>query len=173
MPEINRREFLSSSLKTALGTAALASFPASIQKALAISANNRTGTIQDVEHVIILMQENRSFDHYFGTLKGVRGFADRFTIPMQDNKTVWEQLRSNNRILTPFHLNGDKNNAQRVAGTHHQWKDSQQAWDHGRISAWPKYKTDYSMGYYKEQEIPFQFALANAFTICDLSLIHI
>ena len=167
MPEINRREFLSSSLKTALGTAALASFPASIQKALAISANNRTGTIQDVEHVIILMQENRSFDHYFGTLKGVRGFADRFTIPMQDNKTVWEQLRSNNRILTPFHLNGDKNNAQRVAGTHHQWKDSQQAWDHGRISAWPKYKTDYSMGYYKEQEIPFQFALANAFTICD------
>lgn len=51
------------------GAAALAAFPSSIQKALAIPANNKTGTIQDVEHVIILMQENRSFDHYFGTLR--------------------------------------------------------------------------------------------------------
>lgn len=58
------------------GAAALAAFH-QYSKALAIPANNKTGTIQDVEHVIILMQENRSFDHYFGTLKGVRGFADR------------------------------------------------------------------------------------------------
>jgi len=50
--------------------------PASIQRALAIPANNVTGTIQDVEHVVILMQENRSFDHYFGMLQGVRGFND-------------------------------------------------------------------------------------------------
>lgn len=167
MSKISRRDFLSNSLKTAFGTAALASFPASIQKALAIPANNKTGTINDVEHVIILMQENRSFDHYFGTLKGVRGFGDRFTIPMENNRTVWQQMRSNNTLLSPFHLNGDKNNAQRVSGTNHTWVDSQKAWDHGRITEWPKYKTDYAMGYYKEQEIPFQFALANAFTLCD------
>ena len=48
----------------------------SIGRALAIPANNRTGTLRDVEHIVVLMQENRSFDHYFGTLRGVRGFND-------------------------------------------------------------------------------------------------
>ena len=31
-------------------------------------------SLSDIKHVVILMQENRSFDHYFGTLSGVRGF---------------------------------------------------------------------------------------------------
>lgn len=164
---INRRQFLSNTIKLGVGTTALSAFPVSIQKALAIPANNQTGTIQDVEHVVILMQENRSFDHYFGTLKGVRGFADRLTIPLQNDRTVWQQLRSNGAILTPFHLDGSTNNAQRSPGTHHTWLDSQKAWDNGRLSNWPTYKTDYAMGYLKEQEIPFHFALANAFTLCD------
>src|SRR5215472_3648578 len=56
--------------------AALATLKANIAKALAIPANNRTRSIQDVEHIVILTQENRPFDHYFGTLRGVRGFSD-------------------------------------------------------------------------------------------------
>lgn len=167
MSKISRRDFLSSSLSTSLGAIALSTFPTSIQKALAIPANNRTGTIQDVEHVVILMQENRSFDHYFGTLKGVRGFGDRITIPQPDGRTVWQQRSTNNYVLIPFHINGDEKNAQRFTGTHHTWKDSQNAWDNGKINYWPYYKTNYSMGYFKEKEIPFHFALANAFTICD------
>ena len=103
---INRRQFLGNTIKSGFGVAALTTFPSSIQKALAIPANNKTGTIQDVEHVVILMQENRSFDHYFGTLKGVRGFADRITIPLQNDRTVWQQQRSNGALLTRFHLNG-------------------------------------------------------------------
>ena len=81
---INRRKLL------ALGAAAAAQ-PA-IARAAAINARVRTGTIKDVEHVVILMQENRAFDHYFGTLKGVRGFGDRFTIPQPGGRSVWEQL---------------------------------------------------------------------------------
>jgi phospholipase C len=55
-----------------LGSGTLASgFPAGIERALALPANNHTGTIADVEHIVILTQENRSFDHYFGTLRGV------------------------------------------------------------------------------------------------------
>ena len=87
---MNRRDFLINSIKTIFGAAALASFPASIQKALAINAKVETGTIQDVKHVVILTQENRSFDNYFGTLKGVRGFGDRFTIPLSNGRKVWE-----------------------------------------------------------------------------------
>ncbi len=68
----NRRAFL----KLLSSSALTATFPASISRALGIPASNRTGTIADVEHIVILMQENRSFDHYFGTLRGVRGFGD-------------------------------------------------------------------------------------------------
>ncbi len=117
--------------------------------------------------MIILMQENRSFDHYFGTLKGVRGFGDRFTIPLPNGRKVWQQQRSNGAVLTPYHLDGSANNAQRASGANHSWVDSQNAWDSGRISNWPTYKSNVSMGYFKEKEIPFQFALANAFTLCD------
>lgn len=164
---ITRRQLIINSLKTGLGATAIAAFPASIQKALAIPANNRTGTIKDVEHVVILMQENRSFDHYFGTLKGVRGFADRMSIPLANGRNVWQQQRSDGTVLTPYHLDGTFNNAQRATGVHHAWRDSQDAWDHGRMAKWPTYKTNPSMGYFKEQEVPYQFALANAFTICD------
>ena len=82
MTHINRRNFL----RLAASAAALGPFPPAIQKALAIPANNATGTINDVEHVIILMQENRSFDHYYGTLPGVRGFSNHFTIPMASGR---------------------------------------------------------------------------------------
>jgi len=163
----SRRKFLQSTTGAGLAAAVLATFPPSIRRALAIPANNATGTIKDVEHVVILMQENRAFDHYFGTLKGVRGFGDRFTIPMANNRKVWQQERSNGALLTPYHLDGTANNAQRASGTPHEWDDSQKAWDQGRMSKWPTYKTNTSMGYFKEQEIPFQFALANAFTLCD------
>ncbi|VXC69676.1 conserved hypothetical protein [Enterobacterales bacterium 8AC] len=70
--EMIRRNFL----KIAGSVAALGVIPESIQKALAIPAHQRTGTLQDVEHIVILMQENRSFDHYFCTFNGVRGFGD-------------------------------------------------------------------------------------------------
>lgn len=141
-------------------------FPPVIARALAIPANNRTGTIADVEHVVILMQENRSFDHYFGAMPGVRGFGDRFTIPLPDGRRVWEQSNGT-RMVMPYHLDGSMGNAQRVDGTPHTWEDAQDAWDNGRISQWPLYKHDHSMGYYRQAEVGFQYALADAFTLCD------
>lgn len=164
---MNRRDFLLNSTKTLFGTAALASFPMSIQKALAIDAKVETGTIKDVKHVVILTQENRSFDNYFGTLKGVRGFGDRFTIPLSQGRKVWEQYDANQNTVYPYHLDSSRGNAQRVSGTPHSWTDGQYAWDHGRMGNWVQYKQPQSMGYYKQQEVEFQFALANAFTLCD------
>ena len=87
MSTFDRREFL----RSASTAASLAFLPASIRKALAIPANVQTGTIQDVKHVVIFMQENRSFDHYFGTLRGVRGFGDPVPIPLPNGKNVWFQ----------------------------------------------------------------------------------
>ncbi len=84
MAATDRRSFVQ-----LLGAGAAASaFPDSIARALAIPANNRTGTIQDIEHIVILMQENRSFDHYFGTLRGVRGFSDPHPVTLPSGKPV-------------------------------------------------------------------------------------
>ena len=163
----SRRCFLHKGARAGVAAGLYATFPPSIQRALAIAANNRTGTIRDVEHVVILMQENRAFDHYFGTLAGVRGFGDRFPIPLPEGRTVWQQRMANGAVMMPFHLDGNVGNAQRANGTPHDWNDSQLAWDNGRMEQWPRYKTPMSMGFFNQNEIPFHFALANAFTVCD------
>ena len=162
----DRRQFLSAALAASLG-----GLPPAIARALDIPARVRTGTISDVEHVVILMQENRSFDHYFGTMNGVQGFGDRFAIPAPDrNRTVFAQPREDKLewLIAPFHLNTAKDfRLMRVAGTPHSFKDAQDAWDHGRMGRWPDAKHNHSMGYFSRADLPFQYALAEAFTLCD------
>ena len=162
----DRRSFLRTVASAAGATASLTVFPPSIQRALAAAANNETGTINDVKHVVILMQENRAFDHYFGTLKGVRGFGDRFPIPLESGKPVWFQSDGTQEI-PPYHRDSATSNALLAPGTPHSFSDSQIAWNQGKTGNWPKYKNQYSMGHYRRADIPFQFALAEAFTICD------
>jgi phospholipase C len=162
----DRRSFLRNVATTAGAAASLSVFPLSIQRALAATANNATGTIQDIQHVVILMQENRGFDHYFGTLKGVRGFGDRFPIPLQSGKPVWFQSDGTKEI-PPYHLDSTKNNALLMPDMPHSYSDTQIAWNQGKFGFWPQYKTQYAMGHYQRADIPFQFALAEAFTICD------
>jgi phospholipase C len=162
---LDRRRFLIKASQTAAVAAGATFLP--IQKALAIPAQRVTGTIQDVQHVVILMQENRSFDHYFGTLSGVNGFGDRAPIPLPGGKSVWHQLDAAQGELLPFHLDTKTTTAMRVPGTPHTWPDAQLAWDQGRLYQWPRYKNFSSMGYYQEADIPFQRALAEAFTLCD------
>src|ERR1700689_4190969 len=104
MNNLPRREFLRRSASMLGAATSLALLPASIRRALAISADVQTGTIQDIKHIVILMQENRSFDHYFGTLRGVRGFGDPFPIPLQSGKPVWFESDGSKEI-PPYHLN--------------------------------------------------------------------
>ena len=162
---IDRRRFLlSASLAASLG-----SLPASIARALDIPAKSTTGTIMDVEHVVILTQENRSFDHYFGTLNGVRGFSDRFPIPTV-NGTVWSQPDEHDakHLIAPFRFDTVQDfKYMRTDGTPHSFPDAQAAWDLGRMSNWPDAKHNHSLGYFTRDDIPFQFAMAEAFTICD------
>lgn len=158
MPGTDRRGFLA-------GAAAAGLFP-SIARALSLPASRETGSIEDVQHVVILMQENRSFDHYFGTMRGVRGFGDRHPIPVPGGGTVWDQSDGKTTVA-PFHLDTTRTNAMQVPGTPHSFSDAQAAWGQGRLNEWPRFKTPYSMGYYRREDIPFQFALAEAFTISD------
>jgi phospholipase C len=161
-----RRQFLRLSLEASAATAALALLPPSIRRALAIPASVITGTIQDVQHVVILMQENRSFDHYFGTLRGVRGFGDRHPIPLGSGEPVWQQA-DGQQVFPPYHLDTKNTSAWRMVSTPHSFSDAQAAWNQGKYGFWPQFKTPKSMGYFRRADLPFQFALADAFTICD------
>ncbi len=163
-----RRTLIGAGLAAATTGVLPGTVSSAIGRALAIPADVRTGTIADVAHVVILMQENRGFDHYFGTLRGVRGLADPLTIPLFGNRDIWSQETADGRHVAPFHLSTEAHFAlMRMAGTPHTWPDAQAAWDHGRMARWPAAKTERALGHYARADLPFQFALAEAFTLCD------
>ena len=99
----DRRTFL----KLLSTGAASAAFPASIARALSVPAHHRTGTIEDVEHIVFMMQENRSFDHYFGTLRGVRGFGDPRAVNLAGGESVFHQPDGAGGRVLPFHPDAD------------------------------------------------------------------
>jgi len=168
--DIGRRRLLQAGV-----AAGLASLLPSIARAAAIAPAAQTRSLEDLQHIVVFMQENRSFDHYFGTLPGVRGFGDRFVAPaaaLQAGgraRSLWLQPDAiGTRAIAPFPLDTAAHfGYMRVEGTPHTWPDAQRAWDHGRMGHWPKAKQNHSMGYFQRSDLPFQFALADAFTICD------
>jgi phospholipase C len=141
-------------------------FPPAIRRALAIPAHHRTGTIADVEHIVILMQENRSFDHLFGTLRGVRGFGDPRAIKLPSGDPVWKQPDGIGHVL-PFHPTAPELGLQFLEDLPHGWTDTHNAWNHGKYDQWVPNKGTTTMAHLTRNDIPFHFALADAFTVCD------
>lgn len=165
---LSRRELLKGlGVTGGLGFASLA-LPYNVRKALAAGTTGRTGRLSDVEHIVILMQENRSFDEYFGTLPGVRGFADT-SVKLPNGDSVFQQPDPSNPegYLIPFRYNTFKTSAQVTPGLDHSWGTQHAAWNGGAMDAWVAAKSGYTMGYYARPDIPFMFALAEAFTVCD------
>jgi phospholipase C len=167
MTPFDRRQFL----KYLSGTAVTSSFMESIAKAAAIPAFSRSGTIDDVKHVVFLMQENRAFDHYFGTMRGVRGFGDPHPAMLPSGKSVWHQPNGNgpngNGFVLPFHPAAGDFGMQYLVDTAHDWNDTHEAWNGGKYDQWIPTKSPQTMAYYTRRDIPFHYALADAFTICD------
>ncbi|MDQ7802966.1 phospholipase C, phosphocholine-specific [Amycolatopsis sp. A133] len=162
MTDVNRRRFL----QLTGGTAALSALSTSIARAAEIPAHHRTGTLRDVEHIVVLMQENRSFDHYFGTLRGVRGFGDPRPVTLASGKSVWEQSDGKRDIL-PFRPEADNLGLQFLQDLPHGWKDTHAAWNQGRYDKWVPAKGSTTMAYLTREDIPFHYALADSFTVCD------
>ena len=159
----DRRTFL----KLLSSGALSASFPASIARALEIPANNRTGTLADVEHIVILMQENRAFDHYLGTLQGVRGFGDPRVAKLSNGDPVWYQPDGSGGYTLPFRPDISNLGLTFIEDTDHSWNVTHAAWNQGKYDQWVEQKGTTSMAHLTRQDIPFHYALADAFTVCD------
>ena len=160
MPGLDRRHFLKAA-------ASMAALPATLREALAIPADRRTGTIADVRHVVILMQENRSFDHYFGCLSGVRGFSDPRPLILPSGRSVFHQPVGGGTadVVLPFRFDAASTRAESIASLDHSWKAQWNLWKNH--DAWVPVKTPLTMGYFTRADIPFYYALADAFTVCD------
>ena len=199
MSKIDRRRFLQMTSATAL-TSALNS---NIAKAFSIPANNVTGTIRDVEHIVILMQENRPFDHHFGTLRGVRGFSDpravEINLPLQSGTgttpaSVFLQPAGAANVtagfgVPPGNVGGPANGADVIPpfrvnpaavspgltslgltyfpGTDHGWSGTHAAWNQGQYDNWAIQKGPMAMSYMTRADLPYHYALADAFTVGD------
>jgi phospholipase C len=125
-----------------------------------------------IEHVVIFIQENRSFDHYFGAYRGVRGFSEQslaFQQPDAANTTDPPIGK-----LLPFHLNTATTNAACTHDITHDWVPQHQSWHNGAMDGFVSSRlpinaidASLAMGYYTRADLPFLYALADAFTICD------
>ena len=197
----DRRTFLQ-----LMGMTAMAStLKTNIARALEIPAHNRTGTIRDVEHIVILMQENRPFDHHFGTLRGVRGFSDpravNINLPLQSGPgttpvPVFLQPAGAANVAAGFAvppdfgtLGGPSNGADVIPpfrvnpesvspgltslgltylpGTDHGWAGTHAAWNQGQYDNWAVQKGPMAMSYMTRDDLPYHYALADAFTVGD------
>ena len=172
---LTRRQLFNASARAAAVAAASTLMPPNVQRMLA-QGTPKSGSLRDIKHVVVLMQENRSFDHYFGTLSGVRGFDDPKALKLPDGRSVFYQPDAENPdgYLLPFHLDTHSTSAQKIPSTSHAWGVQHEAWNGGLMDKWLQAhrKADgpngpYVMGYYTRRDIPFQFALAEAFTLCD------
>ena len=172
----SRRQLLKGGAGAAAGAALAAYLPSSVRKAIA-GANPAGFDLSQVKHIVLLMQENRSFDHYFGTLSGVRGFGDPRAMRLPNGRSVFAQPDPDNpdSYLLPYHLDTSNSSAQAVPSLSHAWQVQHSAWANGEMDGWLRSHIaadsdtngPFTMGYYTADDIPFQYALANAFTICD------
>ncbi|WP_043612907.1 phosphocholine-specific phospholipase C [Chromobacterium violaceum] len=160
MSEMSRREFLKLS---AAGMAAGA-LPPGLAAAMAIRPAGRS--LSAVKHVVVFMQENRSFDHYFGALGGARGFGDRSALQLRNGSSVFRQPNLSNGEY-PFRLDTSRTNAQYLTDLDHSWTGTHAAWNQGKYDGWIAAKSSLTMGYFTRADIPYHYALADAFTLCD------
>jgi len=172
---LTRRRLLKGAAGVVAAAAAQALMPFNVRRVLA-QGPPRQGSLNDIKHVVMLMQENRSFDHYFGTLAGVRGFSDPKARKLSSGRTVFYQPDAQNPsgYLLPFHLDTRASSAQKIPSTSHAWDVQHEAWNRGQMDRWlPAHRRadgengPYCMGYHTRADIPFQFALAESFTLCD------
>jgi phospholipase C len=174
MNGLTRRRFMGTTAGGALGIGLL---PKKMQTLLAKTPQDHRSSLKDVRHVVFLMQENRTFDHYFGTLSGVRGFNDPAAITLSTGRSVFYQPDAVNPdgYELPFHLDTNATSAAFFHSPNNGWVSQHQAWNGGRNDSWlPAQRAGagnatgpLTMGYYTRDDLPLHYGLADSFTVCD------
>lgn len=158
--------------------------------AIAVPATAVHEELKQIKHIVLFMQENRAFDHYFGTMAGVRGFQDpnvhiskntgKNVFHQPVNRSLWDDdgdypssyyPPKNVTEIKPWHITyqgGDyvERTQCMVAGTN-DWRQNHNAWNKGEMDMWAMANTPFSLGYYRRDDIPTMYSLAGNFTVAD------
>ncbi|QSZ49788.1 phospholipase C, phosphocholine-specific [Arthrobacter sp. D5-1] len=168
----SRRGFLGTAAAATALAATGSLLPPSVQAAMAKPVP--PGNLQSIKHVIVLMQENRSFDHYFGSLRGVRGYGDKSIARLRSGTSMFEQPRATGETVLPFSLRKAAELAGRpgsdiqyLGDLDHSFAGTTTAWNNGWCDKWIPAKSASTMTFYERADIPLQYELADTFTICD------
>ncbi|MEC3951944.1 alkaline phosphatase family protein [Nocardia sp. CDC153] len=156
---MDRRRFLKHAAQLGGAAGAMSMLPPSLVQAWAEPAPR--GGWDSIEHVVILMQENRSFDHYFGGMPGVRGYADLNALQLSTGRSVFHQPDGGRTVL-PY-----LTTLQNIDGTDHGTRTGHDAFADGRHDRWIPAKGDGTMVGYDRDCLGFYYQLAEAFTLCD------
>jgi phospholipase C len=158
------------SRRTLFATAGAAAAPSlGVAPAAPAAPGGTHGSLGDKDHVIVLMKENRSFDHYFGTLAGVRGYGD------PSGEAIFHQPdpAAPGGVRLPFHLDTRRTAAQRLPDLEHSRRSQHAALARGRMNGWLASlrregdDAGFTMGYLRRADLPLYSTLADAFTVCD------
>src|SRR5690349_19039900 len=162
---LTRREFLG--VGAAAGVALVVK-PIARRLPAVPAAPSKPAKLSDIDHVVIMMQENRSFDHYFGRLRGVRGFGDR------RYRKSFAQPNGAGGVVYPFHIDAAATGGGCTTDPDHTWRGQHQSVADGANDGWitahlpaNAMNAPTSMGYFDERDIPYYYALAKSFTVCD------
>jgi phospholipase C len=180
---ISRRQLLAAGAATGVGVIAAGCATGSASSTTVTRAAQTAPAGSDlgaVEHVIFLMMENRSFDHYYGTYPGVRGFDDH---PANDLGAFSQDCPTNTTAspvgkLLPFRLDTEgTDTADCTFDLTHNWGPQHLCRNDGKMDSFARVHTEsvnegpqqgtLTMGYYTRADLPYYYALADAFTLCD------
>lgn len=169
---LSRRRFLQLSAAgaaaAAVGLAGCSSGGSDAATTASTSAPRR-GSLRDVDHVVIMFQENRSFDQIFGTRPGSRGFGDPDVIDGPGGRPIWYQPSTDHPdgYVLPFPLTAVGPGGQCVNDVDHSWAGQHTAWNDGAMDGFARQMGPLAMGYYVKDDLPWYHDLADRFTLCD------
>jgi phospholipase C len=144
---------------------------------LAASTKAAGSDLGAVDHIVFLMMENRSYDHYFGAYPKGRGFDDHPAGSLGAFAQAYPGATtlSPPNVLLPFHLDSTAGE-ECTDDLTHDWGPQHLCWDDGKMDSFVSVHTSstyegsngaMTMGYYERADLPFYYALADAFTLCD------
>ncbi|MFF3558669.1 phospholipase C [Streptomyces sp. NPDC002574] len=172
---MSRRRFVTGAAALAGAAGVAGVLPENLARAA--TAAPAKGTLSQIKHVVYVMMENRSFDHYFGTYPGARGFGDPTAITLPNGNSVFQQPDPANPdgYLEPFHMSTLTTGAAAIPSLSHDWRDQHASWNQGAMDGWltthiasdGAVNGSYTMGYFTREDIPFHWALAESFTLLD------
>ena len=118
-----------------------------------------TNLIPQIDHIVIVMLENHSYDNILGMLPRGNGF----TLDSSGNPTNTNPNGSGD-VIRAFHT---PTPCRAFSTPSQSWNDSHVSYDNGTNQGFVTASGGAAMAYYDSTDVPFTYSLASTFPICD------